>query len=165
MSRKGKNITITLLMISFVFALCFGFNVFQAKAFTGVQQLTEQELYNRTNTYKVKTKEGEEELFDSLGNLKCSTIANYRKAQYVINYNFSEKNENANNVMEYAQITVLTHGLGSSAMTWSNNFSENTTSENPAVFSYDSQSLITMISERVGGANIYFWAPPLCIFH
>ncbi|MBQ3596379.1 MAG: alpha/beta fold hydrolase [Clostridia bacterium] len=157
MTKRIKTYTFLLLVLAFCSALFVGLNSFQAKAFTGSEQIRENVLYNQTNTYDVKTKEGEKELFDSSGNLKNSTSGNYRKVQYVINYDLTEKNEKANNVMEYAQITVLTHGLGSSAMTWSNNFSESNTSDDTVKFAYDSQSLITKISERVGGACVY-WA-------
>ena len=59
--------------------------------------------------------------------------------------------------MSYAQITVLTHGLGSDASVWSNNFSANNNVANNISFAYDSSSLITKISDQAGGANIY-WA-------
>ena len=103
MSKRIKIYAILLLFVAFCSALYVGLNSFQAKAFTGAEQIREKVLYNQTNTYDVKTKEGEEELFDPSGNLKNSTSGNYRKVQYVINYDFTEKNENANNVMEYAQ--------------------------------------------------------------
>lgn len=48
---------------------------------------------------------------------------------------------------------VLTHGLGGKASHWSNDFSKNSNSEN---FAYDRDSLISKISDKVGGAYIYW---------
>ena len=62
--------------------------------------------------------------------------------------------KNSNQVMNVTQITVLTPGLGSNAGTWSNHFSKE---NKEALFAYDSDSIISKISEKVGGANIY-WA-------
>ena len=71
---------------------------------------------------------------------------------YNIKYNISQKN--SNEVMNATQITVLTHGLGSNAGTWSNHYSKDNDSDS---FAYDCDSLISEINEKVGGANIY-WA-------
>jgi len=54
--------------------------------------------------------------------------------------------------MDYPQITVLTPGYGSQAVTWSNNFFKNGDSFE---FSYDSKSIIVKIDDFAGCANIY----------
>lgn len=59
-------------------------------------------------------------------------------------------------VMENAQITVLTHGYGANAGTWSNIIVKaNEEDEYYTVFAYDKDSLISKIDEETGGANIY----------
>ena len=70
--------------------------------------------------------------------------------RYKLQYNLSQKN--ANTVMDYPQITVLTPGYGSHAVTWSNNFFKKGDSFE---FSYDSKSIIAKIDDFAGGANIY----------
>lgn len=65
-------------------------------------------------------------------------------------YDLSARNNNT--VMAVPQITVLTHGLGGDAGDWSNGYSATNTSTS---FAYDSDSLISKLSERAGDADIY----------
>lgn len=128
-----------------------GFDPNMAKAYNGVAALTEKELYDETNTYNVNSS-----CFDKNTGEFITTwidIKKTNKTQYKISYDMSVRQNRS--VMNKAQITVLTPGLASDVGTWSNNFSSTKTSG--ISFAYDSSSLITKISDQVGGANIY-WA-------
>lgn len=127
-----------------------GVDTLAVKAYNGITVLTEEQLYNETNMYQV-----DPELFDVNGNFIPTTDDSdnsetsnssdesgdnetTNKTQYNISYDMSTKYNCS--VMDYAQITVLTHGLGSGAGIWSNNFSSTKTSD--ISFAYDSSSLI-----------------------
>lgn len=149
MVKKRKIYLIALITLVMCITTFFGFSTMNAYAFSGTNSsLTEQELYNATNTYNVET-----DCFKDNGDFNTITDSSrVYSTQYEISYNLTQKNNNQ--VMDSAQITVLTHGLGSNAGTWSNDFSANTTTDN---FAYDTDSLILKIVEKVGTANVY-WA-------
>ncbi len=149
MVKKWKVYLIALITLVMFITTFFGLSTMNAYAFGGTNSsLTEQELYNATNTYNVET-----DCFKDNGNFDTITDSSrVYSTQYEISYNLTQKNNNQ--VMGSAQITVLTHGLGSNAGTWSNDFSANTTTDN---FAYDTDSLISKIVEKVGSANVY-WA-------
>ena len=150
MIKKSKYVLITIISIVMLSTMFLGLSTQYALAFSGVADIqSEKELYNATNTYNVKN-----DIFTDTG-VFSSTRDEDRiteKTQYNIAYDMTEKNNNQ--VMDNAQITVLTHGLGSNAGVWSNDFSADTKTEN---FAYDTDSLISQIVEKVGVANIY-WA-------
>ena len=112
--------------------------------------LTEQQLYNATNTYNVDNTGFTDGTYHPDSDKDDEKITN--DLIYNIRYNMSQKNDNQ--VMSITQITVLTHGLGSNAGAWSNHYSENNSNDS---FAYDPESLISQISDSVGGAKIY-WA-------
>ena len=110
--------------------------------------LTEQELYNQTNTYNVSG-----DCFNENGTFKSVSDSNYENPQYRLSYVMTSKNsETVPNTTP--KITVLTHGLGADAATWSNQYS----GENSLEFDYDKDSLINAISDLYGGASIYLAA-------
>ena len=142
MTTKNKYISLTMITILMFFMIILGLNVKSVFAFNGIpNNLTEQELYNETNTYNVSV---------TTSTTDSDRINN--TTQYSVTYNMSQKN--SNQVMNTTQITVLTHGLGSKASIWSNNYSKTNNSTN---FAYDGESLISKISEKVGDVKIY-WA-------
>lgn len=147
MKNKYKIICValcTFCMLAF-FALSFG--VINVKAYADISVVDEKTLYNETNTYNIS-----DDCFDG-EDFKVnydSNIADDNKLRYKLQYDLSQKN--ANTVMDYPQITVLTPGLGSHALTWSNNFFKKGDSFE---FSYDSKSIIAKIDDFAGGANIY----------
>lgn len=127
------------------FALSFG--VLNVKAYADISAVDEKTLYNETNTYNISN-----DCFDDNGFVSTyeSTILGGYKFRYKPKYDLSQRNENS--IMAYPQITVLTPGLGSHAVTWSNNFFKKGDSFE---FSYDSKSIIAKIDDFAGGANIY----------
>ena len=142
MAKKFKMYLIALLAIVMCISGFFGLSTINVFAFSGTNNiLSEQELYNLTNTYNVSA-----DCFKENGEFKISSDCLREKPnQYKISYNLSEQNNNQ--VMELAQITVLTHGLDSNAGTWSNHYTMNNDS---ASFAYDCDSLISKIDEEVG---------------
>ncbi|MBR5388623.1 MAG: alpha/beta fold hydrolase [Clostridia bacterium] len=149
MSKKNRVISFMVFLCICLMTVVLLVPEQKAFAFSGTGTLSEQALYNATNTFDVKSS-----YFDNNGDFQTTYISG-RGNQYQIEYNMQQRNVNVGNVMNNAQITVLTHGLDSNARVWSNNFSANNHSN--ISFAYDSSSLITKISEQVGGANIY-WA-------
>ncbi|MDY4186660.1 MAG: hypothetical protein SOX77_02215 [Candidatus Borkfalkiaceae bacterium] len=150
MNKTFRNFSLILCAIIILVAITLlGVDRLVVKAYDGIAALTEKQLYNETNTYNVT-----EGLFNTSGNIITEVDGNRinNTTQYNVSYNLGQKNDNK--VTESAQITVLTHGLGSNAGTWSNNYSK---TNNSSAFAYDGQSLISRISEQVGGAKIY-WA-------
>lgn len=114
--------------LSFVFALILGISaVFSVKAknkevYAASQSgfnLSEQELYNLTNTYPCE--------IDSESKLAI--------------YNLNEKDTTKKVNKSTPAMTVFTHGLGASAATWSNN--------NFSDFQYSKDSLITRMSKLI----------------
>lgn len=139
------------LVIILSVVLVVSINNISVMAYNGVTTLTEKELYDETNTYNVNSS-----CFNKDSGKFITTWVEDRKTnktQYNIRYNMSAKQNRS--VMNEAQITVLTPGLAGDAGNWSNNFSS--TKTKGVSFAYDSSSLITQISDQVGGANIY-WA-------
>lgn len=148
MTKTKKLISILILFAITTLTFILGFSFLNAKAFTGRGNLSEKELYNATNTYHT---------YDYLFDTDESFIpANYpiigdpNPPQYKIRYDMSSKVNKP--IMDTTQITVLTHGLGAKAGTWSNNYSKNQLND---AFEYSPDSLITKIDEKVGGAQIY----------
>ena len=149
MVKKLKVYLIALMAIMVCITTFFGVSTINAFAFSGTNgSLTEQELYNETNTYNVETN-----CFKKNGAFNTITdSARLHPSQYEISYDLTQKNNNQ--VMESAQITILTHGLDSHAGAWSNDFSPDTKNDS---FAFDEDSLISKIIEEVGEANVY-WA-------
>lgn len=110
--------------------------------------ISEKSLYNETNTYDISN-----ECFDDKDVFLPYIDVNgmhSTEIQHIVKYDLSKKN--ANTVMSYPQITVLTPGLGSHASVWSNAY----TATNSYDFAYDDQSLIAKITNFAGSANIYW---------
>ena len=149
MVKKRKIYLIALITLVMCITTLFGLSTINAYAFSGTNSsLSEQELYNATNTYNVNAG-----CFEGNGDFHTIDDSSRKySTQYEISYNLTQKNNNQ--VMDSAQITVLTHGLGSDASIWSNAYSSKNLSTS---FAYDAESLINKISDEVGGANIY-WA-------
>lgn len=151
MMNKTLKKILTCLLICFIFASAAGFIITfapeKAYAFTGLTDITEEDLYNQTNTFNISSS-----CFDDNGNFRIAEDQNRKisKKQYHLLYDMSHKNDNE--VMDTAQITVLTPGLGSYAGVWSNACSKDTN----ASFAYDSQSIIAKIRKEVGNVNIYW---------
>ena len=153
---KTKN-KILGLMLCFAVGLStfavFRLNKITAKAFVGESgALTEEQLYNQTNTYNVSAA-----CFNDSGEFINTVDQNSERDdinQHNISYDLSQRQANVQ-VKTRPQITVLTPGLNSGASAWSNNYSENNNKN--VSFCYDEDSLISKISENAGGAKIY-WA-------
>lgn len=153
---KTKN-KILGLMLCFAVGLStfavFRLNKITAKAYVGESgALTEEQLYNQTNTYNVSAA-----CFNDSGEFINTVDQNSErddKNQHNISYDLSQRQANVQ-VKARPQITVLTPGLNSGASAWSNNYSENNNKN--VSFCYDEDSLISKISENAGGAKIY-WA-------
>lgn len=100
MTTKNKYISLAMITILMFFMIILGLNVKSVFAFNGIpNNLTEQELYNETNTYNVSV---------TTSTTDSDRINN--TTQYSVTYNMSQKN--SNQVMNTTQITVLTHRLG-----------------------------------------------------
>lgn len=153
---KTKN-KILGLMLCFAVGLStfavFRLNKITAKAYVGESgALTEEQLYNQTNTYNVSAA-----CFNDSGEFINTVDQNNERDdinQHNISYDLSQRQANVQ-VKARPQITVLTPGLNSGASAWSNNYSENNNKN--VSFCYDEDSLISKISETAGGAKIY-WA-------
>ena len=108
--------------IATLFVVLIFFCVFAIieKTFVKADEVTEESvlttLFNSTNTFNVKSI-----------NLHSSSN-DYNAKQNNIEYNLPNEDNgysivhNSNQVMDYAQITVLMHGYGAEAATWSNNY-------------------------------------------
>ena len=140
MRNKKKIVALVIAAMLSLSALCtIGI---PALAYTGSNNAEDLEsLFNETNTF-----EGAE-ISETTDNNRVT-----EKEQYVVTYDMTNRVEKP--VMSYAQITVLNHGLASSASTWSGVYNEDKSS---LQFMYDADSLISKLSEGYGGANIY-WA-------
>ena len=153
---KTKN-KILGLMLCFAVGLStfavFRLNKITAKAYVGESgALTEEQLYNQTNTYNVSAA-----CFNDSGEFINTVDQNSERDdinQHNISYDLSQRQANVQ-VKARPQITVLTPGLNSGASAWSNNYSENNNKN--VSFCYDEDSLISKISENAGDAKIY-WA-------
>ncbi len=147
--RVKKQFLIAILCVITLLSTVSGvfLSVKEAKAST----LTEIELYNATNTFDVDYTQ-----FDENGKFIYSENDSKINNQYDYSIKYSMENRNNNEVTTDMppQITVLTHGLGSDAGTWSNHYSKG--SPDNTVFAYDSESLISQIEEKNNGnVNIY----------
>ncbi len=152
MKTKLRYFSLTICLFIFLSIIgAFTLNKLNAFAYAGMATLSEEELYNATNTYNVMST-----CFNEDGTFIVETeTSRSNPNQYYLNYDLTEKNSNAGNIMNTTQITVLTHGLGSEPSAWSNNFSENKNKD--ISFVYDEASLIGQIKKTVVDANIY-WA-------
>ena len=107
-------------------------------SFTGYSStLSEEELYNATNTYA----------YNGANPYERGT-EEYRLYEY---YDVSDNGKLSNvEISDTPQITVLTHGLGGSAAHWTNNGKQ---------FSYSTTSIIARIDNILldGAASVY-WA-------
>lgn len=156
---KKKYRLIKCLIVVLVISFCFFIEEEGKKvhAFDGFsKEFTEERIYNETNTYKVETSLFHEGIFQCTynENRPVKEKGNNRN-QYQIKYDMTNRQDVR--VMDRAQITVLTPGLGSDPGTWSNHYSRINNSVSDTDFAFDKNSLITKISEKAGGANIY-WA-------
>lgn len=139
--RTRKLVAICLMSIFALFAcaaLITALNSLTANAeFTGYgTKLSNEELYNNSNTYNV------------------STIADNK-----ITYNLNTSN--GKTVMEEPQITVLTPGLGGTAAHWSNNYPKvqpNYKNIDDTYFAYKEYSLIHQLYMKAGGDAYVYWA-------
>ena len=139
--RTRKLVAICLMSIFALFAcaaLITALNSLTANAeFTGYgTKLSNEELYNNSNTYNV------------------STIADNK-----ITYNLNTSN--GKTVMEEPQITVLTPGLGGTAAHWSNNYPKvqpNYKNIDDTYFAYKEYSLIHQLYLKAGGDAYVYWA-------
>lgn len=106
-------------IVSFVFICLFVFSIC-AVGIKSVQAEDENKLetlFNETNTYNIVADSID---LQDVSNLKSEQNANgrYETAQQHVSYNLTQKNSNT--VASDTQITVLTHGYGADASTWTN---------------------------------------------
>lgn len=148
MKNKYKIICVALCAFCMLIFFALSFGVLNVKAYADISAVDEKTLYNETNTYNISN-----DCFDDNGFISTyeSALFGEYKFRYKPKYDLSQRNENS--IMAYPQITVLTPGLGSHAVTWSNNFFKKGDSFE---FSYDSKSIIAKIDDFAGGANIYY---------
>ena len=84
MTTKNKYISLAMITILMFFMIILGLNVKSVFAFNGIpNNLTEQELYNETNTYNVSV---------TTSTTDSDRINN--TTQYSVTYNMSQKNSN-----------------------------------------------------------------------
>ena len=126
-----KKIISYILIAVFVasFALFFNSHIRKVKA------STEEEVYNATNTYAVKSIE------------KNKNISGYSEQQYIVTYEMSNKTSD-NIVASNPSVTVFTHGYRSSASDWLNNAAASDFS-----LQYNSNSMVNSIVELNGLEN------------
>lgn len=126
-----KKIISYILIAVFVasFALFFNSHIRKVKA------STEEEVYNATNTYAVKSIE------------KNKNILGYSEQQYIVTYEMSNKTSD-NIVASNPFVTVFTHGYRSSASDWLNN-----AAASDFRLQYNSNSMVNSIVELNGLEN------------
>lgn len=126
-----KKIISYILIAVFVasFALFFNSHIRKVKA------STEEEVYNATNTYAVKSIE------------KNKNILGYSEQQYIVTYEMSNKTSD-NIVASNPSVTVFTHGYRSSASDWLNN-----AAASDFRLQYNSNSMVNSIVELNGLEN------------
>ena len=106
-------------VLSFVFICLFVFSIC-AVGIKGVQAEDEDPLvtlFNETNTYNIVADSID---LQDVSNLKSEQNSNgkYETVQQHVSYDLTQKN--SNQVANKSQITVLTHGYGANASTWTN---------------------------------------------
>ncbi len=106
-------------VLSFVFICLFVFSIC-AVGIKGVQAEDEDPLvmlFNETNTYNIVADSID---LQDVSNLKSEQNSNgkYGTPQQHVSYDLTQKN--SNQVANKSQITVLTHGYGANASTWTN---------------------------------------------
>lgn len=147
LNKKIYYTIIILLFFTMVLSGVFSFGAFNVFASTGngnyfigmSNNIDDGTLFNATNTYRYK---GDNVIVNNTVQMSNRT---YRY------YDTSTNGKNTNIVSGDApQITVLTHGLGSSASAWSNN-------DVGDVFAYDPDSLIIQLKNALPDSKIY-WA-------
>lgn len=126
-----KNLLIIMIVVLFLGLCCVSTANIIASADV-VDEISQQSLLTESNTFV------------------CN---NYNESEKVVSYDMNNRRVNVQ-VMETPQITVLTHGLGSDASVWSNNYSQH---NRDIKFEYNKNSIIERIKTEAGGANIY-WA-------
>ena len=139
--RARTLVAISLMFIFVLFAcaaLITALNSLVANAeFTGYgTELSNEELYNNSNTYNV------------------SAIADNK-----ITYNLNTSN--GKTVMEESQITVLTPGLGGTAAHWSNaypNVHKNEDGDDVTYFAYSEDSIIHQLYMKADEDAYVYWA-------
>ena len=126
-----KKIISYILIAVFVasFALFFNSHIRKVKA------STEEEVYNATNTYAVKSIE------------KNKNILGYSEQQYIVTYEMSNKTSD-NIVASNPSVTAFTHGYRSSASDWLNN-----AAASDFRLQYNSNSMVNSIVELNGLEN------------
>lgn len=93
MIKRMKSVSVVLCVIVALSAFAmFGLNERTAKAYGGIASLTEQQLYNETNTYDASS-----DCFDENGEFITTWVQNRKtsKIQYNISYNMSAKQSRA----------------------------------------------------------------------
>lgn len=152
MRKWKKSVCIVIVLTVLMSVLTAG--IIQASAFTGHEQVTDvQRLFSEANTFD------------------CTKIdKTTHPDRYEVEYDMTARN--GKQVMDKPQITVLTHGWGMGAGTWSNNYqhaisnlsNENSNGadkpkdpKNGIPFSYDESSIISKLNNDYGGTTTY-WA-------
>ena len=152
MRKWKKSVCIVIVLTVLMSVLTAG--IIQASAFTGHEQITDvQRLFSEANTFD------------------CTKIdKTTHPDRYEVEYDMTARN--GKQVMDKPQITVLTHGWGMGAGTWSNNYqhaisnlsNENSNGadkpkdpKNSIPFSYDESSIISKLNNDYGGTTTY-WA-------
>lgn len=126
-----KKIISYILIAVFIASLALFFDSHIRK----VKASTEEEIYNATNTYAVKSIE------------KDKSISGYSEQQYIVTYEMGNKTSD-NIVASNPSVTVFTHGYRSSASDWLNNAAASDFS-----LQYNSNSMVNSIVELNGLEN------------
>lgn len=126
-----KKIVSYILAAIFIATSVLFFNSYFKKA----KAATEEEVYNATNTYAVKSIETNK------------SISGYSEQQYIVTYEMSNKTSD-NIVASNPSVTVFTHGYRSSASDWLNNAAASDFS-----LQYNSNSMVNSIVELNGLEN------------
>lgn len=105
-----KKIVTLLLVCTFMISIFLGIEIKQVKASTEESLAT---LFSETNTYNISKDDIELNNGTNVGEGN-----KYESPQYFFTYDMTQKNSNT--VANKSQITVLTHGYGADAMTWTN---------------------------------------------
>ena len=130
-----KKIVSYILAAIFIATSVLFFNSYFKKA----KAATEEEVYNATNTYAVKSIE------------KNKSISGYSEQQYIVTYEMSNKTSD-NIVASNPSVTVFTHGYNSSASDWMNN-AEYIEQRSKFDLTYNEHSMVNKVVELYGLDN------------
>lgn len=129
-----KKLVSYILAAIFIATSVLFFNSYFKKA----NAATEEEVYNATNTYAVKS-------------IENKNISGYSELQYIVTYEMSNKTTD-NIVASNPSVTVFTHGYNSSARDWMNN-AEYIQKRSEFGFTYNEHSMINKVVELYGIDN------------